>query len=156
MSITHDLIAAYVEGPKQLRAAVAGLNQEQLTARPIAGKWSILEVVAHIADFEPVYTDRFRRVLALKSPLLLAADENDFAKNLHYHHRVVNEELAMIEAIRVSTARLLLAADELTWQRTGQHSERGTVTLLELLQSAVKHIPHHLAFVQEKRRALGL
>ena len=56
------------------------VNRQQLTARPIAGKWSTLECVVHIADFEPVLAERMKRLIALDRPLLLAADENDFAK----------------------------------------------------------------------------
>jgi uncharacterized damage-inducible protein DinB len=156
MSTPAELLKSYLEGPKLLRAATAGLSHEQLTARPIAGKWSILEVVVHLADFEPVYADRLRRVLALDTPLLLAADENDFVKRLHYHDRDVHEELTMIEATRASTARLLGLVDHAAWQRTGQHSDRGTLTLLDLLKSAANHIHHHMTFVHEKRAALGL
>src|SRR5262249_49979717 len=45
-----DAIDAYLAGPKDLRAAVAGLSRDQLVARPIPGKWSALEVVCHLAD----------------------------------------------------------------------------------------------------------
>jgi len=50
-----QLIDEYLAGPKKLRAAVAGMTAEQLNAHPIPGKWSIKEVVCHIADYEPVY-----------------------------------------------------------------------------------------------------
>ncbi|TWU44134.1 DinB superfamily protein [Novipirellula aureliae] len=51
-----------LDGPKRLQAAIAGMSKEQLDAKPIAGKWSTREVVCHIADFEPVYGDRMKRV----------------------------------------------------------------------------------------------
>ena len=66
-----DLIAAYQQGIDDLRAAVAGMTAEQVLARPIPGKWSTLEVVAHLADTEIYYTDRIERTLALERPLLL-------------------------------------------------------------------------------------
>ena len=47
-----ELIERYAAGSQRLREAVAGLTPEQLASRPIAGKWSTLEVVAHLADFE--------------------------------------------------------------------------------------------------------
>ena len=52
------LIDSYLDGPQLLRKAVAGMSQEQLVARPIPGKWSTLEVVCHLADFEIVCGDR--------------------------------------------------------------------------------------------------
>jgi uncharacterized damage-inducible protein DinB len=155
MPAPSELIASYLAGPAQLRAAVAGLTRDQLTARPVAGKWSCLEVVAHIADFEPVYADRIRRVIALDRPLLLAADENDFVKALGYHDRDVDEELAMIEATRKSTARVLANAPAEAWQRVGIHSYKGLQTLEQVVTAITNHIPHHLAFVAEKRKALG-
>ncbi|HSQ55470.1 MAG TPA: DinB family protein, partial [Gemmata sp.] len=48
-----ELADQLLAGPAELRKAVAGMNREQLIARPIAGRWSTLEVVCHIADFDP-------------------------------------------------------------------------------------------------------
>lgn len=152
--MSHPLIATYLSGVKQLRESVKGLSSEQLKARPIAGKWSTLEVVAHIADFEPVYADRFQRVAALKKPLLLAADENDFAAKLGYHDRDIEQELQFIETIRTRMAALLSRLPEESFTRQGIHSEKGLVTLEQLLQSAIGHIPHHVKFIEEKRKAL--
>src|SRR5262249_22844648 len=64
-----DLIAAYEQGIADLRTAVAGLTAEQVLSRPIPGKWSTLEVVAHLADTEIYYTDRIERTIALERPL---------------------------------------------------------------------------------------
>ena len=64
MASLPQLIDAYSQGPQKLRQEVKGMTQEQLVARPIAGKWSALEVVCHLCDFEPVYADRMKRVIA--------------------------------------------------------------------------------------------
>ena len=64
--MNHDaLIEEYLAGPGVLRRAVAGMTRDQLLARPIAGKWSSQEVVYHLADYEPIYADRMKRVIAL-------------------------------------------------------------------------------------------
>ena len=60
MPALPHLIDTYLAGPALLREAVAGLNRDQLLARPVPGKWSTLEVVCHLADFEPVYADRMK------------------------------------------------------------------------------------------------
>ena len=57
----RQLIDTYTSGPLQLRRYVAGMTRDQLLARPVAGKWSTLEVVAHISDFEPILADRIKR-----------------------------------------------------------------------------------------------
>ena len=50
----NELADQYLAGAAQLRAAVAGMTREQLVARPVAGKWSTLEVVCHVSDFDPI------------------------------------------------------------------------------------------------------
>ena len=156
MPSPSELIAQYLAGPGHLRAAVAGMTREQLIARPIPGKWSSLELVAHIADFEPVYADRIRRVIALDRPLLLVADENEYVKKLGYHDRDLDEELAMIEATRKSTARILKSIPADAWQRCGVHGYKGLQTLEQVVTAITNHIPSHLTFLAEKRKALGV
>src|SRR3954453_18257659 len=95
-----QLADAYVQGAADLRAAVAGMTHDQLTARPIPGKMSTLEVVCHIADFEPGSAHRMKRVIAPDTPPLAAADENQFLKALRYHDRDVEEELTLIDVTR--------------------------------------------------------
>jgi uncharacterized damage-inducible protein DinB len=150
-----ELLEEYARGPGLLRAAVAGMSREQIAARPVAGKWSTLEVVCHIADFEPVYADRMKRVLAEESPRLLSGDPDRFAAALNYPGRDLEEELALIEVVRRQMVRILEATPAAMFQRTGQHSEDGPLTLETLLTRITKHIPHHVEFIAEKRKALG-
>ena len=107
MATMNELIESYLEGPKLLRHAIAGMNKEQLHARPVPGKWSTLEVVCHLADFDPILADRMKRVIAEDKPSLLGADENRFAAALHYHERDVEEEMAIIDNTRRQLARIL-------------------------------------------------
>ncbi|MCI0700337.1 MAG: DinB family protein [Planctomycetia bacterium] len=153
-----ELADQYLAGVAQLRAAVAGMTREQLIARPVSGKWSTLEVVCHIADFEPILADRMKRIIAMGKdvPLLLTADENLFVTELKYQDRDVQEELALIESVRKQMARIIRALTPDQLQLTGNHSKRGLLTLEKVIQTATGHIPHHLNFVAEKRKALGV
>jgi uncharacterized damage-inducible protein DinB len=150
------MVDAYLAGVGELRKAVAGLSREQLLARPVAGKWSTLETVCHLADFEPILADRMKRVIALDRPQLLAADENRFVAQLAYHQRDLDEELTIVENTRRQMARILRNLPAAALDRVGVHSERGPKTLAEVLTSATNHITHHLPFIYEKRKALGL
>ncbi len=150
-----EMIDAYLAGPRQLREAVAGMNPEQLAAKPVAGKMSTLEVVCHIADFEPVYADRMKRVIAEDFPPLRGGDPDVWAKALAYEARDVGEELDLIEAVRKQMARVLRAVPDTAWARTGIHGEYGPLSLEELLRRITDHMPHHIQFVEEKRRTLG-
>ena len=156
MASMQSLIEDYVDGAKKLRQAVAGMSREQVMARPVAGKWSTLEVVCHLADFDPILADRMKRVIAEDDPLLVGADENKFAAALAYHERDLEEELKIIETTRSQLARILRKLPESALQRTGQHSERGPRTLEQLLSTTIGHIPHHVRFILEKRLALGM
>ena len=156
MSTINPLIEQYLAGPRELRSAVAGMTREQVLARPIAGKWSTLEVVAHIADFEPIFADRMKRIIAEDKPTLIGADENDFARALAYHERDLQEELTIIEATRSQLARILRKLPDSVLQRVGNHSGSGPRTLEQYMTGAIKHLPHHLKFILEKRQALGL
>jgi uncharacterized damage-inducible protein DinB len=156
MSTLPELIESYLAGPSTLRRAVAGMNAEQMRARPVPGKWSTLEVVCHLADFEPIYADRMKRIIAEDRPQLLGADENRFAAALAYHDRDLEEELAIIERTRAQMARILRTLPVEALQRIGVHNERGPLTLEQMLTSIIGHIGHHVPFITAKRQALGL
>jgi uncharacterized damage-inducible protein DinB len=156
MSDHKQMIEDYLAGPTLLRKAVGGMSREQLTARPVAGKMSTLEVVCHLADFDPIIADRMKRIIALDNPPLSGADENRFLATLAYQERDLEEELVLVEKTRSQMARILRQLPESAWARTGQHSERGPLTLEQLLALGIRHIVHHLKFIQEKRQALGL
>jgi uncharacterized damage-inducible protein DinB len=149
-----NLIEQYSAGPDELRRAVAGMTDEQLDAKPIEEKWSTRQVVAHIADFEPIYVDRMKRVIAENQPTLFAGNPDVFAASLWYERRDIEVELELIAAARNHMNRLLRWADPEDFQRTGKHSESGPITLAQLLQNITNHIPHHIRFIEEKRKAL--
>ena len=156
MAILTQLVDDYLAGPAALRRAVSDMSREQLTARPVAGKWSTLEVTAHLADFDPILAERVKCVLALDNPTMVGADENRFAAVLAYHDRDLEEELAIIEHTRSQLARILRKQTDEVLRRVGTHSERGPLTLERMLTMAARHIPHHVQFIAEKRKALGL
>jgi hypothetical protein len=149
------LIDNYLDGTQLLRKAVAGMSQEQLIAHPIPGKWSALEVICHLADFEIVYADRIKRVIAENEPTLFGGDPDVFAARLAYHQRNAEEELLLIETIRKQVARILRTLNHDDFQRRGIHSESGPLTLETLVQRITGHIPHHVLFIDEKRKAMA-
>lgn len=148
------LLAAYERGADDVAAAVAGMTSEQLRARPIAGKWSTLEVVCHLTDCEQFYADRMKRTLAMGRPPLLGADGCRYPEPLGYQRHELAEELELLSITRRQMARLLRMIPTEAWQRTAVHSEAGLLTLEQLLAHAVNHVQHHLRFIAEKRAAL--
>jgi hypothetical protein len=145
----------YVSGPALLRSAVAGMTQEQLLARPIPGKWSTLEVICHLADFEIVFADRIKRIIAEDEPPLVSGDQNRFAARLAYHQRNAKEELLLIALIRQQVAHILRTLKPEDFQRRGIHSEYGPILLDAMIERITGHIPHHIRFIEEKRRVMN-
>jgi len=151
-----SLIDHYAAGSKLLRQATTGMSREQVLARPVACKWSTLEVICHIADFEIVYADRMKRVLAEHEPTMFGGDPDLFAARLAYHERDLAEELSVIESVRASTTRILRTLTDEDFSRVCRHSEAGPLTLEKLLTNVANHATHHAKFIQEKRQALGI
>lgn len=149
------LVEQYAAGPAALREAVRGMSAEQLGAQPVAGKWSTLQVVCHLADFEIVGADRIKRVIAEDRPTLPDGDENLFATRLGYERRDVEEELRVIESIRAQVTRILRGLKDEDFGRIGNHTAAGPLTLQQLVERKVNHIPHHVRFIAEKRKAMG-
>lgn len=150
------LINQYASGPKLIRDAVNGMSPAQIHARPIAGKWSTLEVVAHLADFEVVGVDRLTAVIAEDDPVLPGRNEQKYAARLAYDQRDLEEQLRLIELCRSHVTRLLHTLTDADLSRPGLHSEAGPLTLEKLLLRVTNHAPHHVKFIYEKRQALGL
>ena len=151
----RELIAAYGADAGKLRAGVKGMSDADLKARPVAGKWSTLEVLVHLADAEVAFADRIKRILAMDKPQLLAWPENDYIAKLHYHDQSAEDALRLIESLRANLKRVLDKATDAELNRTGLHSERGEQSVIDVLSYAVWHLNHHLKFVEEKRKALG-
>jgi uncharacterized damage-inducible protein DinB len=146
---------AYEAGAAQLRAAVAGLTREDLTARPGPGAWSVQEVVIHLADSDDISIDRMKRIVTEDDPPLLYADESAYVARLHPHEQDLEDALAQFEVGRRQWARVLRLLPDQAFLRTGHHNRRGAVTLGAMVADYVRHLEGHLTFVRGKRERLG-
>jgi uncharacterized damage-inducible protein DinB len=155
MANISSLIQSYAGGAKLLGDAMRSTANVNVDTRPIEGKWSIREVVCHLADSEIIYADRMKRVLAEENPTFFEADPNLFRPALHCSQRPLDKELAVVEAIRAHMLPILQSCDADAFQRTGVHSLDGPLTLETLLERITAHIPHHVAYIEEKLRAMG-
>lgn len=149
-----ELIERYAAGSQRLREAVAGLTPEQLASRPIAGKWSTLEVVAHLADFELIGAERIASVTAEDEPTLPGRDETRYAARLAYDRRDFDEQLQIVDLVRRHVVRILQTLTEADLARRGVHTEAGPLLLSQLIERVTRHLEHHVPFIEAKRRAL--
>lgn len=146
----QELLHEYAAGPQHLEQSLKGVTEEQLDHHPIAGAWSIRQVVCHLADSEIVYADRIKRVLAEENPLLFEADPNLFVPRLCGSNRTIEAELNVIKSLRSHMMPILLHLSVPDFQRTGRHSLDGPMTLETLVRRITSHIPHHIAFIRTK------
>ena len=150
-----SLIDEYAAGAQKLRDAIAGMASEQIDAAPVPGKWSTRQIICHLADLEPVYANRIKRVIAEAEPPALAGGfHQQFVEHLAYGERDVEEELRLIEVVRAQMTRILRTLPLEAFERTGVHSIEGPLTLKSLLERITNHIPHHIQFIEEKKRAM--
>ena len=151
-----DLIADYEKGSADLQSAVAGMTADQTKARPIPGKWSTVECVAHLAGTEIYFTDRIERTIALDHPLLMSTDERPYPDRIGFQELDLSEEVALLVALRKHVARVLKRQPAEAWNRTAVHTGSGILKLRQLVLQSVRHLRHHLPFIAEKRKALGI
>jgi hypothetical protein len=150
------LIDDYVSGPQVLRKAIEGMTNEQLRARPIPGKWSSMEVICHLADIEIICAERFKRIICENEPTFPGVTPELYAARLAYHERDAEEEILLIEQIRKHVAGILRALKPEDFQRRAIHLKYGQMTLETQLERIIGHIPHHVQFIEEKRKALDV
>ncbi len=160
MSITEQEIAREIErfeGGIDLMEKVAGdMTSDQLHARPVPGKMSMLECVCHMADFEPILVYRMKCMLAFHKPELIGIDEDAYGKGLRYEQRDLREELDVFATTRRQMLRLLRTLGPDDFERRGVHSELGEITFMSYLKGASGHVNHHMKHMNDKRIALGL
>lgn len=145
---------SYASGAAKLRAGCAGLTDAQLNTRIGPGEWSVMENAVHLLDSDLASTHRMRRIVAEENPLLVSYDENAFIARLPSAEANLAEVLDTFDANRRFTARWLRTLAAADFARTGVHTQRGRITLLEVVEIYSHHVDHHLKFVDGKRKAL--
>ena len=148
------LIESYRNAPLELQQVVEAAPSEALDRRPDDGNWSPREILSHLADAELVTAYRVRRMLAEDRPPIAAYDENEYAARLHYRARSPRGSLALIRAVRESTADLLEALTDADWGSEGVHEETGAYTV-ETWLARQEHGDHVREHVEQLRRALA-
>jgi hypothetical protein len=151
MSDISALLERYRRGAEVLAVVLTGVFGEEEDFSPAPGKWSPREIVAHLADAELVGAHRFRQVIAEDNPTLIAYDQAAWARNLDYARRKPKQSLETFRRLRAENYELLKALPESAYERTGNHTENGRVTLRQLLEGYAHHAESHVRQLQELR-----
>lgn len=150
-------IAAFLErfrrGGELIAVVTTGVAGAELDFHPAPGKWSIRQIVCHLADTEIVAADRFRRIIAENEPALIGFQQDAWAEKLDYRKRKISQAVESFRRMRAENYELLKDQPEEVYQRAGIHNERGRVTLLALLSTYAQHVESHARQIQGIRQA---
>ena len=139
--------------PNLLETMLGDLPGELLHWKPAPDRWSISEVLGHLAALEQVYAERALRMVAEDSPPLMKYDLAGAAARGDYTRGSAGENLAHFTRTRRSTLALLTGLPASAGGRTGVHSELGTITLAQMLNEWANHDLGHLRQIAELYRA---
>lgn len=156
MSELSELLERFRRGPELVAMSITGAAGAELDFVPAPGKWSVRQILCHLADGEIVAAARFRTILAEDNPLIVAYDQDAWAANLDYTHRKIAHALETFRHMRATTYEILHAAPEAAFERKANHSERGPLNLMDLLRTYVQHAEKHceqISGVRQKYKA---
>ena len=140
----------------ELARLMAGLSAADLARPETQGKWSMLQVMRHLADSEIVWAYRIRRILSEDRPQIHGYDQDAWADRLHYDRAELRETLDEIRALRAGNLRLVRSLGPAERRRVGVHSERGEESLEHLIRLYAGHDLLHLNQLARIRRGLGV
>ena len=141
--------------PDAVRSRVAGLSDSQLSAPEASGKWSMRQVVRHLADSDLVWGYRLRMVLAHDRPTITGYDQDLWADRLRYDRADLEQALQELAVLRRSNLSLLAGASAADRQRVGVHAERGEESVDHMIRMYAGHDLLHLQQLDRIRAAVA-
>ena len=142
---TRDPIRVQQSTPSKLERLLRGVRRPQLTRRPSSAKWSILEIVSHMADAELAMGWRLRNMLAQPGVRLSWFDQDLWVRRLDYNAQDLRRQLAQFRAYREGNLALLRSVPRRRWGSCyGVHEVRGRQTVTEFVRMEAAHDLAHL------------
>lgn len=146
------LIALYRDGYRAIVEAIHNLTEEEFDVRAGEGRWTIREIIHHLADSEMTAAVRLRLLLTEDRPVIRGYDQDEFARRLHYD-RPHESSLEAFRYARETTAQLLERLSEAEWLREGTHSEVGAFSVEKWLEIYAPHAHRHARQIVEAKDA---
>src|SRR6476619_2871580 len=134
--------------PAKLAALLKGKTGKRLTQRPAPDKWSIAEILAHLADAELAISWRLRQVLTNNAIPIQAYDQDLWAKTFNYARRDPRVSLATFRTLREANLALLKSVPRKLWDNYGVHQERGNESINHVVRMVSGHDLNHLQQVE--------
>jgi hypothetical protein len=143
-----DPLRSQQAAPIKLTALLKGKTGKQLTRRPAPDKWSVAEIVAHLADAELAIAWRLRQVLTNNAIPIQPYDQDLWAKTFNYARRDPRQSLANFHTLRQANIALLKSVPRKLWENYGVHAERGNESVNHMVKMVAGHDLNHLRQVE--------
>ena len=151
----RDPLAVQAELAGAVREQTAGLSAADLARAEAPGKWSILQVVEHLADQELVNGYRLRSIVAEDEPPLRGYDQDRWAARLRYGSAGLDPVLDELRVLRERNLRLYRTLSDGELDRVGMHDERGPESARRLRALTAAHDLLHRRQIARIRASLG-
>ena len=132
------------ETPRVVAELIKGVSREELRRKPAPGKWSVSEIVAHLAEDEIVQVWRYRQMIENPGVALAGFDQDKWAQFGDYGSREIEDSLQLFRLLRESNVAMFSRLSEKEWQSNGVHGERGPMTVRSLFEHMAGHDLNHL------------
>jgi hypothetical protein len=143
-----DPLRVQAATPGRLRKLVRRLPPRKLRRRPAPGKWSISEILAHLAEVELVAGYRIRTILGSPGTPIQAFDQDVWAKVGRYRELDGRKSLEMFCVLRESNLTLLRSLKPRQWKQYGMHQERGKESVARIAEMFAGHDLNHLKQIE--------
>jgi hypothetical protein len=137
------------EAPNTIAALIVGVSEQELKREPAPGKWSVAEIVMHLAEDELVSSWRYRQILEHDLPELASFDQDLWAKLGDYTAWDPKDAFAMFRLLREANIRMFGHLTPEDWQRCGIHNERGRISVWDLCCHMAAHDVNHIVQIRK-------
>jgi hypothetical protein len=144
----RDPLKMQAAAPQRLERLLKGVRAAKARKRPGPGKWSINEIVAHLADTEVAVGFRLRMILGEPGVPIQAFDQDEWVKALHYEKRGLRQSCAQYRTFRDANVALLKTLAPAQWKHHGLHAERGEETIEMIVRMIAGHDINHMKQIE--------
>lgn len=130
----------------------SGVTTERIDRRPVSGKWSARENLAHIGRYHEIFLERLHRILMEESPKFARYRAEEDPGWQEWQSRPFEEVKTRLTALRLNVVDRIASLQPFDYNRTGIHSSFGEMTLSLWLEFFLVHEAHHLYVILQRLR----
>ena len=136
--------------PAELRAVVERLGPDAVNTRPAPERWSVRELLCHIADCEVAWAWRLRQTYGSDKPQLQPFEQDPWARAYDGVLYTTDTALNTFTTLRAWNLALIETFSEADKARPAHHPEIGDLSLWHIVEIAAGHDLHHLKALEKK------